>query len=87
MLAPQVKKNSEHPQSYKLKMRMCVNSNINSKEKSIKKHSPTCLGDSLRFTIAVSAFFSLWLSVADVVNCFQNTMRDLNDETHMRLPP
>ena len=66
---------------------MCVHGKEDSKDKSIKKHSPTCLGDSLRFTVAVSAFYTLWLSVADVVNCFQNTMRDENDRICMSLPP
>ena len=41
----------------------------------------------MRFTVAVSAFYSLWLSVADIVNCFQNTMRNLDDKIYMKLPP
>ena len=44
-------------------------------------------GGSLRFTVAICAFFSLWMSVIDIVNCFQNTIRDINDEVFMSLPP
>ena len=66
---------------------MCVNGKEDSKLKSLKKCSATCLGDSLIFTICVSAFFNLWLSVSDIVNCFQNTMRDMDDKTCMNLPP
>ena len=40
----------------------------------------------MRFAIGVSAFFNLWLSVSDIVNCFQNTMRYMDDKTCMNLP-
>lgn len=87
VLVPQVKTNDDQKNSYKLKIRMCVNGKEDAKIKALIKYAPTCLGDSLRFTVAVCAFFSLWVSVLDIVNCFQNTMRDLDDEIFMYLPP
>ena len=57
---------------------MCVNGKEDAKLKSLKKYSLTYLGDSLHFKIAVSAFFSLWISAIDIMNCFENTMKKYN---------
>ena len=70
-----------------LKVRVCVNSSINVKVKSKRKYSLTCLGDIFQFTITISTFFDLWMSISDIVNFFSNTMRDLDDMIFMYLPP
>ena len=85
-LAPQVKNNDDHPNSCKLKIRMCANGKENAKLKQRKNHSPTCLRDSLRFKTCVSSFFNLWMYVSDIMHCFQNTMRDMDDKIFMTLP-
>ena len=36
--------------------------------------------------LAASACFALWISIADIVNCFQNTIRDTKDKFYMCLP-
>ena len=41
----------------------------------------------MRFTLAASSYFSLWISVADIVNCFQNTIRYPKDKIFMCLQP
>ena len=87
VLAPQVKNNDDHKNSCKLKIRMCVNGKEDAKLKSLKKHSSTCLEDRLRFTIGVSTFFNLWMSVSDIVNFFQNTMINMDNKMFMTLPP
>lgn len=66
---------------------MCVNGKEDALIKAIISYSPTCLGESLRFAAAISACFNLWVSAMDIVNCFQNTIRSLDDKTHMTLPP
>ena len=66
---------------------MCVNGKEDSKLKLMIKYSPTYLGDSLCFTVAISAYFNLWMSVADVENCFQNTLCSLEDKIFMLLLP
>ena len=63
----------------------------NAKEDSINKvnnsHSPTCLVDIMRFNLAVSTYFALLILVADIVNSFQNTIRDPKDKVYMWLLP
>ena len=68
-------------------MRVFQNGSVDAEEKSINKFSPTVLGDSLQFTIGVSAYYNLIMPMIYVVNCFQNTMRGPNDQVYMSLPP
>ena len=70
ILAPKVKTDYKLPNTYNLKMRCCQNGSVDVNDKTIRKHSPTVLADSIRFTVGVSAFLGLVLSMIDIVNCF-----------------
>ena len=87
VLAPSIKRKDDMPNHYDLSIRLCQNGKEDSMHKVNNSCSPTCLADSMRFTLAVPAYFSLWISVADIVNCFQNTIRDPKDKVYMCLPP
>lgn len=87
IMTPKVKTDYRRPNYYNLKMRMYQNGSVDAEDKFINKFSPTVLGDSLWFTVGVSAYYNLILLMIDVVNCFQNTMRGPTDPVYMSLPP
>ena len=41
----------------------------------------------MRFTLAVSVHFTLWISISHIVNYFQKTIRDPKDDVCMFFPP
>ena len=87
VMAPKVKKDYRRPKYYNLKMRMRQNCSVDGEDKHINKLSTAVLGDSLRFTAGVSAHCNLIMSMIDVINCFQNTMRGPTDPVYVNLPP
>ena len=87
VLTPSIKTKSDNSNYYDIKIRMCLDGNEYSKEKSLLTYSPTYLGGNLRFAVAICAYFLLWMPVVDIVNCLQNTMRDASDKVYMGLPP
>ena len=81
VLAPSIKRKDDMPNCYDLRIRLCQNGKEDSIDKVNNSHSPTCLADSMRFTLTVSACFS------NIVNFFQNAIRDPKDKVCMCLPP
>ena len=55
---------------YNLKVQICINSNVDSRDKSIVKYLIMYLADSLCFTIIISTFCCLWILIIDIANCF-----------------
>ena len=86
-LAPKVKISYKLPNHFDLKMRWFQNGNGDVSDKTIRRFSPTVLADSIRFTICFSAYFNFTISLIDIVNCFQNTMRSPDTPVHMHTPP
>ena len=87
VLAHNIKRKDDMPKYYDLGIRFCQNRKEDSINKVNNSCSPACLEDSMKFTLAVSTHFALWISVADIVNCFQNIIRDSKDKDYMCLLP
>ena len=75
------------PNYYDLRIRLCQNGKEDSINKVNNSCSPTCLADSMRFTLAVPACFALRILVTDIVNCLQNEIRDPTYKVYMCLTP
>ena len=70
VLAPKVKTDYKLPNYCNLKMRWYQNGNEDASNKLILKFLPTVLADSLRFSVGVSAYLNLLMSLVDILNCF-----------------
>ena len=67
---PSIKMKDDRPDWHNIKIRMCMNGKQDSIKKLSRSHSPTWLVDSFRFTLSMSAYFSLNTLAIDVADYF-----------------
>ena len=87
VLAPKVKTDYKLSNHCNLTMRCCPNRYVDVHNNSIRNFSPIFMADSLRFSVGASACLNLIMSVTEIVNCFQNSIRSQNDPVYMHISP
>ena len=87
VLAPRIKIKDDMPNYYDLRVWLCKNGKEESTNKVNTSCLPASLVDYMRYNLDFSECFALWTLFAEIVNCFQSTIRDPKDKVCIFLSP